>query len=138
MSGFGPGDPFLADCPARMAVELIADKWTVVVLAGLSKGPVRHGELVDLIGGISRKMLTQTLRRLAAHGLVRRHAYAEVPPRVEYELTPLGATLIGPIHALTEWARDNGEAVLDALDASDAPGGPDGPDAEPGPQARTA
>ncbi|MEV6559742.1 helix-turn-helix domain-containing protein [Nocardia sp. NPDC051756] len=118
MSGFVPGDSFLADCPARLAVELIADKWTVVVLAGLSKGSVRHGEL---IGGISRKVLTQTLRRLESHGLVRRHAYAEVPPRVEYELTALGATLIDPIHALTEWARANGDAVLDALDAHSDP-----------------
>ncbi|MCC2267709.1 helix-turn-helix transcriptional regulator [Streptomyces sp. CT1-17] len=117
MSPSGPGDPFLADCPGRLTVELIADKWTVVVLAGLSRGPVRHGELIELIGGISRKVLTQTLRRLEAHGLVRRHAYAEVPPRVEYELTPLGASLTGPIHVLTEWARENGDAVLDALDA---------------------
>ncbi|MFF7098376.1 winged helix-turn-helix transcriptional regulator [Streptomyces rubradiris] len=116
MSGLGPGDLFLADCPARLAVELIADKWTVVVLAGLSKGPVRHGELIELIGGISRKMLTQTLRRLEAHGLIRRHAYAEVPPRVEYELTALGATLIEPIHMLAEWARANGDAMLNALD----------------------
>ncbi|WP_030903888.1 winged helix-turn-helix transcriptional regulator [Streptomyces sp. NRRL F-5126] len=118
MSDCGPGDLFLADCPGRMAVELIADKWTVVVLYGLSEGPVRHGDLIGLIGGgISRKVLTQTLRRLQAHGLIRRHAYAEAPPRVEYELTPLGATLIDPIHTLTEWARANGEAVLDALDA---------------------
>ena len=116
MSGFGPGGCFLADCPARLTVELIADKWTAVVLYGLSEGPVRHGELIELIGGISRKMLTQTLRRLEAHGLVRRLAYAEVPPRVEYELTQLGATLIDPIHVLTEWARANGDAVLDALD----------------------
>ncbi|MFJ9427716.1 winged helix-turn-helix transcriptional regulator [Streptomyces sp. NPDC101249] len=120
MSGFGPRDFFLADCPARLAVELIADKWTVVVLYGLSEGPVRHGELVELIGGISRKVLTQTLRRLEARGLIRRHAYAEVPPRVEYELTPLGETLIDPIHMLTEWARANAGAVLDALDALDA------------------
>ncbi|MFD2415829.1 winged helix-turn-helix transcriptional regulator [Amycolatopsis pigmentata] len=113
---------FLADCPGRLTVELIADKWTVVVLAGLSKGPVRHGELIELIGGgISRKVLTQTLRRLESHGLVRRHAYAEAPPRVEYELTPLGVTLIDPIHVLTEWARANGEAVLDALDADPEP-----------------
>jgi DNA-binding HxlR family transcriptional regulator len=116
MSGFGPHGSFLADCPARLTVELLADKWTAVVLYGLSEGPVRHGELVELIGGISRKMLTQTLRRLEAHGLISRHAYAEVPPRVEYELTPLGATLIDPIHMLTEWARANGDAVLDALE----------------------
>ncbi|MTD52559.1 winged helix-turn-helix transcriptional regulator [Amycolatopsis pithecellobii] len=114
MSEFGSGDFFLADCPGRLTVELIADKWTAVVLSGLSKGPVRHGELAELIGDISRKVLTQTLRRLESHGLVRRHAYAEAPPRVEYELTPLGASLIDPIHVLTEWARENGEAVLDA------------------------
>lgn len=120
MSRTGPDDLFLADCPARLAVELIADKWTVVVLAGLSEGPVRHGKLVELIGGISRKVLTQTLRRLEAHGLIRRHAYAEVPPRVEYELTPLGTTLIEPIRVLAEWARANGDAVLDALDRLDA------------------
>ena len=121
MSGFGPGELFLADCPGRLAIELIADKWTAVVLYGLSEGPVRHGELIDLIGGISRKMLTQTLRRLESHGLILRHAYPEVPPRVEYELTPLGATLIDPIHMLTEWARANGDAVLDALDADSEP-----------------
>ncbi|MEU1296414.1 helix-turn-helix domain-containing protein [Streptomyces sp. NPDC005840] len=121
MSGFRPGERFLADCPARLAVELLADKWAAVVLYGLSEGPVRHGDLAELIGGISRKVLTQTLRRLEAHGLVSRHAYAEVPPRVEYGLTPLGATLIDPILMLIEWARTNGEAVLDALDARAEP-----------------
>ena len=124
MSGFSRVDCFLADCPGRLTVELISDKWTAVVLYGLSEGPVRHGELVELIGGISRKMLTQTLRRLEAHGLIRRHVYAEVPPRVEYELTALGATLIDPIHMLTEWARENGDAVLDALDAAPEPVAP--------------
>lgn len=121
MSEFGPGGPFLADCPARLTVELLADKWTAVVLYGLSQGPVRHGELAGLIGGISRKMLTQTLRRLESHGLVRRRSYAEAPPRVEYELTPLGATLIDPIHMLTEWARENGDAVLEAHDPDPEP-----------------
>ena len=116
MSEFGSGGGFLADCPGRMTIELLADKWTAVVLSGLSRGPVRHGELAELIGGVSRKVLTQTLRRLESHGPVRRQAYAEAPPRVEYELTPLGATLLGPIHVLTEWAVANGEAVLDALD----------------------
>ena len=118
MSGFDPGDGFLADCPARLTIELLTDKWSAVVLYGLSKGPVRHGELVELIGGISRKMLTQTLRRLEAHGLIHRRAYAEVPPRVEYELTPLGATLLEPIHVLTQWAKANGDALLGALDES--------------------
>ncbi|MFG1643390.1 winged helix-turn-helix transcriptional regulator [Amycolatopsis sp. NPDC049252] len=117
MSGFDRGGGFLADCPARLTVELLADKWSAVVLYGLGEGPVRHGELAELIGGISRKVLTQTLRRLEAHGLIRRHAYAGVPPRVDYELTPLGSTLLEPIRVLTEWARANGDAVLDALDA---------------------
>jgi DNA-binding HxlR family transcriptional regulator len=69
-------------------------------------------------------MLTKTLRRLQAHGLVSRHAYAEVPPRVEYELSPLGASLLDPIHVLTEWARDNADAVLDALDTRPEPARP--------------
>lgn len=115
-----PGDIFLADCPARLAVEIIADKWSVVVLYALSRGPRRHGELVDLIGGISRKMLTQTLRRLTRHGLVTRYAYSEVPPRVEYNLTDLGHTLIQPIQDLARWAEHNGPAILDALEQADA------------------
>ncbi len=115
MGEFGrPGDVFLADCPARLAVEIIADKWAVVVIYGLSQGPVRHGDLIDLVGGISKKMLTQTLRRLGSHGLVTRRAYPEVPRRVEYELTDLGRTLIEPIRMLTAWAERNGEAVADA------------------------
>jgi DNA-binding HxlR family transcriptional regulator len=113
-----PGDVFLADCPARAAIETIADKWSVVVLYGLSRGPRRHGELVELIGGISKKMLTQTLRRLEQRGLVSRRAYAEVPPRVEYELTPLGRTLIEPIQALTRWAEHHGDALLEAQDVA--------------------
>ncbi|MGP4104970.1 winged helix-turn-helix transcriptional regulator [Nonomuraea sp. KM90] len=110
----GPGDVFLADCPARLAVEVIADKWSVVVVYALSRGPRRHGELVELIGGISKKMLTQTLRRLQRYGLVDRRAHAEVPPRVEYRLTTLGTTLIDPIAVLTKWAEENGDDVLAA------------------------
>jgi DNA-binding HxlR family transcriptional regulator len=101
---------FLADCPARLAVDIIADKWSVVVLYGLSRGPRRHCELVELIGGISKKMLTQTLRRLERHGLVSRRTFAEVPPRVEDDLTDLGRTLIEPIGMLTRWAERNGDA----------------------------
>ncbi|MEV4113280.1 helix-turn-helix domain-containing protein [Nonomuraea sp. NPDC049695] len=77
--------------------------------------PRRHGELVELIGGISKKMLTQTLRRLQRYGLVSRMAHAEVPSRVEYELTELGTTLIEPIAMLTKWAEENGEAVSAAI-----------------------
>ncbi|MBF4161443.1 helix-turn-helix transcriptional regulator [Nocardioides sp. CBS4Y-1] len=104
---------FLADCPARTAIEVIAHKWSVVVLFALSEGPKRHGELVTLTGGISRKVLTETLRKLQANGLVTREAFAEAPPRVEYALTPLGETLQEPIRMLTLWARENGEALVD-------------------------
>ncbi len=118
-----PGTVFLADCPARMAIEIISSKWAVVTLFALTDGPVRHGELAELIGGVSRKVLTQTLRRLQDNGLVERRAYAEAPPRVEYGLTELGRTLEEPIRKLTEWARVNGEAVVAfheaAEDASD-------------------
>jgi DNA-binding HxlR family transcriptional regulator len=110
------GNVFLADCPARLAVEIIADKWAVVVLYGLAGQPRRHGELAGLIGGISKKVLTHTLRRLESSGLVTRQAYAAAPPRVEYELTELGRTLIDPIRTLTRWAEANGEAILDAQD----------------------
>ena len=107
-----PGDIFLADCPARLAVEIIADKWSVVVLYALSRGPRRHGELVDLIGGISRKVLTQTLRRLTRHGLVSRHAYSEVPPRVEYALTEKGEALVPLVEDMrrygTRWLLGEG------------------------------
>ncbi|MFI6317873.1 winged helix-turn-helix transcriptional regulator [Nonomuraea sp. NPDC050556] len=114
MSDFSkPGDVLLADCPARLAVEVIADKWAVVVVYALSRGPRRHGELVDLIGGISRKVLTQTLRRLERHGLIVRE------PRL-YALTPLGEGLIGPITSLTAWAEEHGYAVLESQDTFDA------------------
>ncbi|MEU7641273.1 MULTISPECIES: winged helix-turn-helix transcriptional regulator [unclassified Streptomyces] len=104
------GSVFLADCPARLAIEIIADKWAVVVLFALSRQPCRHGELVDLIGGISRKVLTQTLRRLQGYGLVDRHAEAG---KVEYVLTDLGRTLVQPIAVLTEWAHEHGGAVME-------------------------
>jgi DNA-binding HxlR family transcriptional regulator len=96
------GQVFLADCPTRLAVEIIAEKWAVIVLFALSLEPQRPSDLAELIGGISR-----------TYGLVERHAYAEAPPRVEYSLTELGGTLVEPIKVLTEWARDNGEAIVD-------------------------
>ncbi|MEW1914097.1 helix-turn-helix domain-containing protein [Kitasatospora sp. NPDC085895] len=117
-----PGVAFLADCPALLAMEIIASKWSMVTLFALTDGPLRHGELVELSGGISRKVLTQTLRRLQANGLVERHAYAEAPPRVEYCLTDLGRTLEEPIRMLTAWAQENGEAVVTFREAAGAAG----------------
>jgi DNA-binding HxlR family transcriptional regulator len=105
------GSAFLADCPTRLAVDILADKWSVLVLFGLGQRSRRHGELVTAIGGISRKVLTQTLRRLQDYGLVERHA--DGPRQVEYRLTDLGRTLIDPIEVLNDWAREHGGAVAD-------------------------
>lgn len=104
-----------AQCPSRMVIDLIADKWTVMVVYGLSKGTARHSDLNRMIAGISQKMLTQTLRRLEAHGLVERTVYPVVPPKVEYNLTPLGESLLVPISALKVWAEENSDAIEDAL-----------------------
>ncbi|MEW2619332.1 helix-turn-helix domain-containing protein [Streptomyces sp. NPDC048106] len=112
------GAASLADCPTRLAVEIISDKWAVLALFGLSRKPRRHGELVDLIGGVSRKVLTQTLRRLQRYGLVDRHA--DGPRRVEYRLTDLGRTLIEPIEVLTDWSREYGGDVADFQEAAEA------------------
>ncbi len=109
----------MADCPARTAVEVIANKWSVVTLYALHNGPRRYGDLVKMSGGISRKVLTQTLRRLQRNGLVRRDVYAEAPPRVEYSLTELGRSLQGPIAELTAWAQRHGEALVTFQEQSD-------------------
>ena len=93
-----------AQCPTRQALDLIADKWTTLLIYLLSRGKQRYGDLHRQVGGISQKMLTQTLRKLERDGLVTRHIYPEVPPRTEYELTMLGHTLIEPMGALCEWA----------------------------------
>ena len=98
------GDLMSATCPTRRVLDLVADKWTTLVIYLLSDGTMRYGELQKAIGGISQKMLTQTLRRLEEDGLVKRTVFPVVPPRTEYELTPLGRTLQEPLKALCAWA----------------------------------
>ncbi|MFI7052700.1 winged helix-turn-helix transcriptional regulator [Streptosporangium canum] len=110
---------FLADCRARLAFDLIGNTWNAVVVWALRTGPRRPGELREHIGGISTKVLTETLRRLEYNGLVSRRAYAETPPRVEYGLTDLGRSLVPLIGAFGEWAFDHGDDVLDAQDRAD-------------------
>jgi DNA-binding HxlR family transcriptional regulator len=107
----GPASVFSARCPSRAALDLIADKWAVLVASSLVDGPKRHSKLRAQIGGISGKMLTRTLRELERAGLVERRIFPEVPPRVEYSLSPLGASLRGPVAALTDWAEANGSLV---------------------------
>jgi DNA-binding HxlR family transcriptional regulator len=107
-------DVFLADCPARTTLDLVADTWSVVVVFGLGDRALRYSELRERIGGISKKMLTQTLRKLERNGLVERRRLATAPPGVEYELTVLGMSLLGPVSALSRWAEENTDALLDA------------------------
>lgn len=85
----------------------IGDKWTVLVVGALAGGPLRYNALRRTVEGISQRMLTLTLKGLVEDGLVSRTLYPTIPPRVDYELTPLGRTLIDPLVALFEWARDH-------------------------------
>ncbi|MFI7614412.1 winged helix-turn-helix transcriptional regulator [Nonomuraea terrae] len=111
---------FLADCQARLAFDLMSNTWNAVVIWALRHGPRRPGRLREEIGGIRPKVLTETLRRLEHNGLVARRAYAEAPPRVEYELTALGRSLLGPIGAFGEWAHDHADEVLAAQDGDES------------------
>jgi DNA-binding HxlR family transcriptional regulator len=105
---------FIADCQARLAFDFFTHTWNAVVIFGLREGPRRPGELRTAIGGISPKVLTETLRRLERAGLVARRAYAEAPPRVEYALTELGRSLLEPIQAFGRWSEAHAEDVLAA------------------------
>jgi DNA-binding HxlR family transcriptional regulator len=104
----------LADCPARTTLSLVADTWSVVVIFALGEHPHRYGELRERIGGISKKMLTQTLRKLERNGLVERRRISSSPPGAEYRLTELGATLREPVRALSRWAEQHTDALLEA------------------------
>jgi DNA-binding HxlR family transcriptional regulator len=109
-----------ADCPAvREVLHRIGDKWSVQIVALLGDGPQRFSELRRAIEGISQRMLTLTLRGLERDGLVTRTVYPEIPPRVDYALTPLGETLLEPIQGLAEWAAENRVPIQDARTAFD-------------------
>src|ERR1700709_165258 len=100
-----PPNVYSATCPTRQVLDLIADKWTALVIGALEDEPKRFSQIQRRIDGISQKMLTQTLRSLERDGLVGRKVYADVPPRVVYTLTPLGDTLCAPIAAIRRWAE---------------------------------
>lgn len=105
----------------RDVLSHIGDKWTLLVVGALAVGVrLRFTELQRHIPGVSQRMLTVTLRHLERDGLVRRTMYAEVPPRVEYELTDIGTTLIEPAHALGFWATTSYLTVLDSRERFDA------------------
>ena len=109
-----PPDVYEANCPTRHVLDLIADKWATLIIGLLEVQPMRFAALHKRIGGISQKMLTQTLRGLERDGMVQRTVYAEVPPRVEYALTPPGRTLCKPIDAIIKWSEENIGAVTAA------------------------
>lgn len=114
-------DAFLADCRARLAFDLLSNTWNAVVLWALRDRPMRPVELRERIGGISSKVLTETLRRLQFNGLVDRQARPDAPSRVEYQLTALGRTLLAPIGAVGAWAFENGDEVMAAQEAAGTP-----------------
>ncbi|MGH4033605.1 winged helix-turn-helix transcriptional regulator [Actinomycetota bacterium Odt1-20B] len=112
---------FLADCRARLAFDLLSNTWNAVVLWALRDGPRRPVELQERIGGISSKVLTETLRRLQFNGLVDRQEVPAAPSRVEYQLTALGRTLLAPIDAVGAWAFEYGDKVMAAQEAACVP-----------------
>lgn len=112
-------DALSLDCPSRVVLQRIGDKWTTLVFQVLKHGPQRFSEIRAAVQGVTPKVLTQTLRTLERDGLLTRRVYAQVPPRVEYELTTLGQTLLGPLDAVRDWAEQNVSAILDARDAYD-------------------
>ena len=104
---------FLRFPGSAIVVGLLADKWTIPVIHALARGTRRTGELRAEIGGVSQKMLTQTLRALEEHGLVERKVYPVVPPRVEYTLTSMGESINQPLAGICEWVERHG-ATLEA------------------------
>lgn len=98
---------FDPECSARDALELISGKWSVLVMSALAGGALRNGALLRKIGGISQKMLTQTLKDLERNGLVERRDFATVPLNVEYRLSPLGISLSLVLTGLDRWAEAN-------------------------------
>lgn len=105
-------DTYLAGCPSRQLLDVIANKWVTLVIAALGDGPHRHSELRREIAGVSQKMLTQTLRELERDGLITRTVTPEVPVRVDYQLTDLGLDLQVVVLQLKHWAEDNMARIL--------------------------
>jgi DNA-binding HxlR family transcriptional regulator len=109
-------------CPTEQALDVIACKWTVRIIYVLAHdGVLRFSELKKKLGTVTHKELTKQLRRLEQSGLVHRQVFAEVPPRVEYRLTPLGTTLVAPLEALSQWATVHASSVAAYRAANSAP-----------------
>lgn len=111
-------------CPVTEVMRLMSDKWSVIVLVLLGRQPYRFNELHRTIDGISQRMLTRTLRGLEGAGLVLREVHPTVPPSVEYRLTPLGQSLLGPLSSLADWAVHNEPALAAARHRASTPASP--------------
>ncbi len=107
-------DVMSPDCPSRLILQRMGDKWTPLVFLALEPGPRRFSQLRADIGGVTPKVLTQTLRQLERDGLLTRTSYPEIPPRVEYALTRLGGTLLGPLEVMREWSQAHAASILRA------------------------
>lgn len=107
-----PPDAYARLCASRVVLDRIGDRWTVLVVGALSGGRLRFSELRTRIEGVTAKVLTQTLRALERDGILTRTVYAEVPPRVEYELTELGRNLLAPIDAIRVWAEQHAALIV--------------------------
>ena len=111
------------DCTFREMLSRIGDKWSLLVIVMLEQMPSRRARFSDLkrtIPGVSQRMLTATLRNLERDGMLTRHVYPEVPPRVEYQLTPLGRELMKPVRGLVTWLEANWSAIRGARERFDA------------------
>lgn len=95
-------------------LDRIGDKWSMLIIGALINGPARFNALMRAIDGVSHRMLTRSLRTLEYDGLVKRISYPTIPPKVEYELTELGRSLIDPLASLTAWVRQNQKAIISA------------------------
>ena len=113
-AGKAGADVFNATCPSRRALELIANKWALLILPALRDGALRNHELKRRVGGVSQKMLTQTLRELEDNGLVQRHDHGTAAPHVEYRLTPLGRSLSEVLLAVDRWVETHHEQLRPA------------------------
>ena len=118
--------PILTPCAPHDILARLGDKWTILVMSILAlnpETPLRFSAIRRGINGISQRMLTLTLRNLERDGLVKRHYYAEVPPRVEYQLTPMGKTMLPALDGFTAWIRGNWQAIEMSRKTYDSEGG---------------
>lgn len=108
------GDAYARDCPTRALLDRVGDKWSVLILLLLGEGDMRFNGLKRRIGGVSQKMLSQTLRSLERDGLLRRDVEPTMPVSVTYRMTPLGRELLGALRLMIDWAETRMPAVVAA------------------------